>query len=148
MIIDRNNASYISRTLARADDLKAKVDNMAAQVAELDGKGIDGDPAADKISIENTVPRATAAGRLFSRTPAMTAEVSLNPRNKAVEQASVETDMGFLRRGRYELQTGDDGSQTYSLTELHPIGEELLDSYTFSSNGTITVHHQDGRAVR
>lgn len=141
MIISRSQATQINRTIAQADSLKQRVDGLAAKIAKLDGVcGVDIDGAADSVRIKDTIPVASGFRRFFSLQSPLTAEVKSNPETQQPESAKIESGYGLLSRARYEMSTSEGGEKTYSLTQLHPIGEEILESYTFGANGTITVN--------
>lgn len=148
MNIDRAQVNRLNTTLHRADALKARVQDLAGKVAKLDNcAGLDTDPAVDRVTVQDTVPVKSALGRLFSSEPAITGQVASDPSGGEPNHATLETSYGFLSRARYQLSTDQDGSQTVSLTQLHPIGEELLQSYTFLPNGTIAVNADPGNGL-
>ncbi len=140
MNIDRAQVNRLNTTIDRADALKARVSHLAEKVANLDNcPGLDKDLVVDRVTVQDTIPERSVLGRLFSSESAVTGQVSSDPSSGKPDHATLETSYGLLSRARYQLSTTEDGAQTVSLTQLHPIGEELLQSYTFLPNGTIAV---------
>ena len=146
MTIDRMQTQNLVNTLRRADLLKEQVVTLSQKVADLDNVAtLDQDARADSIRVEDTVPSRSAWGRLFSSESPVSGQVSVDPSVGQPTSASLETSHGLLSRARYELSTAENGDQTVSMTELHPIGEELMERYTFHANGTVSVETQNGR---